>query len=301
MPDAVVCLDDTRHSLTIREAIRQVRRRLENAGKAEAALDARLLVGLACAMPAERILADGNRILSPGEARLLDQFVARRLAGEPVSRIRGWREFWGRPFELSADTLDPRPETEQLVEGAIALLRECGESRPVVLDLGTGTGCILLSILAEVPGARGVGVDRSPGAIATASRNAARLGLHRRAAFLCANWTAAIGDELADLVVCNPPYIPRGEIAGLEPEVGNFDPSLALHGGEDGFDAFREIVTELPRVTKAGAFVLFEVGAGQAPQVERMLGEAGFLPLPSARAWQKDFAGIDRVVAVVRQ
>lgn len=289
--------------LSLREATLGLRRRFEVAGIANAALDARLLAATACGLSPEQAIAGGERILHPDEADRLEAFAKRRLSGEPVSRIRGWREFWGLRFEISPATLDPRPETEHLVEAALSVLRGRSDPsrRPVIVDLGTGSGCILLSILSELPEAVGIGIDRSFAALQVARRNAEALGLQKRASFLCGNWTAALAGAVADMAVCNPPYIRSADVLTLPAEVRNFDPESALDGCEDGLECYREIARDGGRFLRGGAALLFEVGSGQAQQVSEALKNRGFLPIAHVSGEDVDLAGIERVVAGLRQ
>ncbi len=198
-------------------------------------------------------------------AALLRDHVRRRLAHEPVGRILGEREFWGLTFRLSPGTLEPRPDTETLVEAALAALRDRGAPLRI-LDLGTGSGCILVALLSELPEAQGVGSDRSHDALLTARGNAERNGVGGRAHFLAGDWAAALATRF-DLIVSNPPYIPSSEIAGLAPEVSRHDPLAALDGGPDGLDAYRAIIGELPRLLAPRAVAAIEIGHHQAAAV----------------------------------
>lgn len=253
-----------------------------------AEIDARRLVEHVCG---GRGREDG--IVTDGEARLLTQLIARRVGGEPIARILGRKEFWSLDLELSKETLVPRPDTESIVEVALA-----GTARKdaalTVLDLGTGSGAILLAMLRELPNARGVGTDIAPGAVAAARRNAARLGLAARAAFAVMNWADALGAG-ADIVVANPPYIATAEIGGLSPEVRIHDPRLALDGGEDGLAAYRQVVPAIGRLLAAGGRGIVEVGAGQAGAVARLGTACGLV----AKA-HRDLSGIERALEFSR-
>lgn len=246
--------------------------RFKQAGIASADLDARLLVRAACGCDEIEMIREPGKRLNEEEVARLRGFEARRLGREPVARILGRREFWGLPFLLSPATLDPRPDSETLVETALGLLRDV--AAPAILDLGTGTGCLLLALLHERRDARGLGVDLSEEAVATAKRNAAALGLGGRASFRRANWADGI-DERFDLVVSNPPYIATAEIATLEAEVRGFDPRLALDGGADGLDAYRALAALLPRLLAPGGTAVVELGAGQADAVSGLFAMAG--------------------------
>ncbi len=287
----------------IGDAIRWLGKVLRDAGVQSAALDARLLAAHACDLTPEQTIARPRLVLSPEAAARMNEAAARRIAGEPVSRIVGQREFWGLPFSLSPHTLDPRPETELLVEAVLDYVSDEGLAGVSlrILDLGTGTGCLLGSILSELPASSGVGVDLSEGALWTARENLRRLGLLPRAAFLCANWIGALSDACFDIIVCNPPYIGSPEIAGLEIEVRGHEPRLALDGGGDGLEAFRAIFVSAFRVLRAKGFLIFETGHLQARSVLQMLiaaapGGGGF----DARVLT-DLTGTERAVAGVRQ
>jgi release factor glutamine methyltransferase len=203
--------------------------------------------------------------------RFLD-LVARRAGREPAATILGSREFWSLDFTVSQDTLIPRPESELIIETALSLRTE--RSPRCILDLGTGTGCLLLAALTELPAAWGLGVDLSPAAAAVARRNAQRLGLAGRASIMVGRWTEAIAARF-DLVLCNPPYIPAADIAGLMPEVALHEPRLALDGGADGLDPYRAVFAELPGRLSPGGTALFEFGVGQAEALRDLARSAG--------------------------
>jgi len=255
------------------ETIRGLGRIFREAGLQTAALDARLLASHVCKLSPEETIAKPRFMLSPEITARINEAAARRLAGEPVSRIIGHREFWGLPFSLSPHTLDPRPETELLVEAVLDYVNAEGlaNSRLRVLDLGTGSGCLLGALLSELPLSTGVGVDRSEEALSIARENLRWLGLLKRSSFLCGNWAGTLSDASFDVIVCNPPYICSSEIAGLEDEVKAFDPRLALDGGGDGLEAFRAILTQVFRVLRSKGFLIFETGYRQAQSVREMM------------------------------
>ena len=254
-------------------------------------LDARLLLCHAAGLSHEAYVAGLNAALAPDTAARFGAFVERRLAGEPVSRIVGVREFYGRPFRIDASTLDPRPDTETLIEAALGLVDR--EAPLTILDLGTGSGCILITLLAELPKASGVGVDASQSALDLAQANARALGVAAQASFLASDWLEAVEGRF-DLVVANPPYLFTADLAGLAREVADHDPLAALDGGPDGLSAYRRIVPGLGKVLRPGGFALFEIGPGQALAASRLLAEAG-LDLEAGQRWH-DLAGRPRVV-----
>lgn len=249
-----------------------------DAGIGTPALDARLLLCHATGRTHEALIAQGREALAADEAARLQGSVARRLAGEPVSRIKGSREFFGRDFVIGPDTLDPRPDTETLIETALDLLARDGlQDRPLkVLDLGTGSGCILLTLLAELPEAHGIGSDVSEGALQLAAENARRLNLEGRASFVAADWFAGVSGQF-DLIVSNPPYIPAGEIPGLALEVAAYDPRAALDGGVDGLAAYRRIAGAAAAFLRPGGHLLVEIGATQAEAVIGFFGASGLI------------------------
>jgi len=261
-------------------AIADTAARLAKAGIADARHEARLLVIEATGFAPATLIADPRRSVAEVDAGRLARLVARRAAREPLSRVIGWREFWSLRFALTADTLDPRPDSETLIAAALETARNAGaENRALaVLDLGTGSGCLLLAVLSELPLATGLGIDVSEGALAAAKANARSLGLAGRARFARGDWGQGLAGQF-DLILCNPPYIPAGEIAGLEPEVAQFEPPLALAGGPDGLAAYRRLAVELPRLLAPHGRAFLEVGAGQAGAVESILTEGGLGPL----------------------
>jgi release factor glutamine methyltransferase len=221
---------------------------------------------------------------------MLDGFVERRLRREPVSRILGRKGFWKIMLNVTPDVLSPRPDTETLLD--VALLAFEPAQGFNVIDLGTGSGAILLAILTERPGAHGVGTDISFEALAVARDNAASLDLDGRATFLRTEWATGFGDDSFDLVVSNPPYIPSDDIPGLDPEVRDHDPVLALDGGPDGLQAYRDLAPEIARILKPGGTFAVEIGWDQGPQVRALFEAAGFTDVKVV----KDLGDRDRVV-----
>jgi release factor glutamine methyltransferase len=263
------------------------------AGTSDSAqLDARVIVAhvLRC-RPNDLPLRDLD-VVPPDRVATIRDLAHRRLAGEPVARITGEKEFYGLTFTLSPETLVPRPDTETLIDAVLARIDRAAS--PAILDLGTGSGAILLALLTELPNATGVGVDRSADALATAARNAELLGIARRAQFREGDWAAGI-ERRFDVVVSNPPYIATQEIAALPVEVRRHDPYFALDGGDDGLAAYRAIFADLPRILTPEGRAFFEIGFGQAPDVGRLAEAAGF-----QASFERDLAGIERVAVLVR-
>ncbi|PKP76492.1 MAG: peptide chain release factor N(5)-glutamine methyltransferase [Alphaproteobacteria bacterium HGW-Alphaproteobacteria-3] len=254
-------------------AMRMLAHRLKEAGLSTPALDARILIQAATGASDLEMIREPGTLMTPVEEERLAAFERRRLAHEPVSRILGSREFWGLPFTVTAETLDPRADSETLVETALGLLKDI--ERPRILDLGTGTGCLLLALLHERQDAVGTGVDLSEGALAVAASNASALVLSARAEFIESEWTENVEGRF-DLAISNPPYIPHGDIAGLAGEVRLHDPMLALDGGEDGLDAYRVLARLLPDHLTQPAHAVIELGAGQADAVAAIFEAAGF-------------------------
>ena len=275
---------------TIGAAIAEAASTLAAAGFDEPRRRARRLVAAALRLSAAEIFGYPERELDEaGRARVIE-LVRRTLAHEPLSRVLGVREFWGLEFRLSADALDPRPETETVVEAVLARLPERGRAYRI-LDLGTGSGCLLLALLSELPAAYGVGVERAPGAAATARENAVALGLIKQAGFVVGDWAGAIAGRF-DIVVTNPPYIATDSIAALPTEVRDFDPHRALDGGPDGLDAYRAIAADLPRLLSTGAIFAAELGSGQDADIAAILAAQGL----SIEAVVDDLAGIARCI-----
>lgn len=266
-----------------------VKRRLEAAGVDTPVFDARLLVEAGAGVSRLDIVTDPRRVLSDEQVAAVDKLTRRREAREPVAHIIGRRHFWTIELAVTPDVLIPRPETELLVESAIHVLAP--DQVASVLDLGVGSGAILLAILKERPHAIGVGVDVSGDALAIARLNAEALGMSDRVDLRISDWASDVEGEF-DLVVSNPPYIPSQDIEALQPEVARFEPRLALDGGKDGLVAYRAIIAALPRLLKPGGAFALEVGIGQAEDVRALAEAAGLSTGPAKR----DLAGIPRVV-----
>ncbi|PZU55966.1 MAG: peptide chain release factor N(5)-glutamine methyltransferase [Brevundimonas sp.] len=254
------------------------------------AIDARLLLEAAAGASRTDILTDPYRAVADDQRQAYEAMVERRLRREPVSRILGKKGFWKIMLNVTPDVLSPRPDTETLLD--VALLAFAPHEAFSVIDLGTGSGAILLALLSERTAATGVGSDISSEALAVARENAANLDLNGRATFLRTEWAAGFGDHSFDLVVSNPPYIPTDHIAGLDPEVRDHDPHLALDGGPDGLQAYRDLAPEVMRILKPGGVFAVEIGWDQGPQVKALFEAAGFADVKVV----KDLADRDRVV-----
>ncbi|PJI39251.1 MAG: protein-(glutamine-N5) methyltransferase, release factor-specific [Ferrovibrio sp.] len=264
--------------------------RLKSAGVDTPRLDAILLLAEASGVSEDHIRGRPDAPLSAESAAAFEALLQRRLQREPVSKILGRREFWSLEFRTSPDVLDPRADSETLVAGVLAAIPNRNAALRIV-DFGTGSGCLLLSLLHELPSATGVGIDVSPPALAVAKENAGRFAMSSRCIFRLGSWGKGIAGTF-DILISNPPYIESGVVPGLEPEVADFDPLLALDGGADGLDAYRALIPDMARLAAKDAFAALEVGVGQDVAVGRLLGEAGFGEI----AVLPDLGGINRVV-----
>jgi release factor glutamine methyltransferase len=281
--------------LTTAETITSARQALARAFAAAVLdspeLDARMLVGHALGLDTAGVVSQGARQVTSSERAAITAMAQRRLAHEPVARILGVKEFWGMPFRLNDETLVPRPETETVVEAALAALGSRRQQALHIADLGTGSGALLLALLSECPTALGIGTDLSQNAISCAHRNAHALRLHERASFTVCNYGAALKGSF-DLVVSNPPYVRRGDITTLPPEVRLFDPARALDGGEDGLGGYRAIATDAGRLLASGGLILVELGTGLVSGVVSLFSAAG-LAVESPRP---DLSGTPRAL-----
>jgi release factor glutamine methyltransferase len=277
---------------------REARAKLAEAGIAEAALDARLIVEHFTATSRTDAIASPDREIAEAAGLAVKKAIARRLAGEPVHRILGFREFYGLKLALSPETLEPRPDTETLVDALVPFVRAAaerdGECR--ILDLGTGTGAIALALLATIDSTMADGVDISDGALATAAGNAAKLGFSGRFRAIKSDWFAEISGRY-HVIVSNPPYIPANNIAGLQAEVRNFDPHRALDGGPDGLGAYRSIAKGAKTHLLDEGVVAVEIGSTQKRDVSAVFEEAGFALIQAAG----DLGGNDRALIFATQ
>ncbi|KQV58851.1 MULTISPECIES: peptide chain release factor N(5)-glutamine methyltransferase [unclassified Caulobacter] len=281
-------------TLTLVKAWTAAKDRLKAAGIDQPSIDARLMLEVAADVSRTEIVTDPYRELSAEQEATLEDYLSRRARREPVSHIIGRKGFWKILLQVNKNVLTPRPETEVIVDEVLKAFPEAMHFN--MLDLGVGSGTILLAVLAERPAAKGLGVDASAEALAVARDNAASLDLNTRAAFLDGDWTAGLGDATFDLVVSNPPYIPTADIDTLEPEVRDHEPRLALDGGADGLDAYRLLAPEILRVLKPGGMFAVEIGFDQSKAVEALFRQAGGQEVRTV----KDLSTHDRVVTGVK-
>ncbi len=269
------------------DAIGRIAARLAAAGIADARREARIILAAAAQVDAAGLL-----LLTEIEAAKAEPMVVRRVRREPMAYILGHKEFWGLTFAVSPATLIPRPDSETIIEAALAAVPK-RDGVQHILDLGTGTGCLLLAALSEFKNAFGIGVDISQHAASLAAANARNLGLATRSAFVVSDWTGALTDVKFDLVLANPPYIAGADLAGLMPEVGQYEPASALCGGPDGLAAFRAIIAALPELLSDSGLALLELGTGQAKQVADLAKAAGF-----QTDFRRDITNMPRVLLI---
>lgn len=278
-------------AMKLKTAYQDIKNKFQNAGLDSYALDARLLMCHILGLSHEAFVMQSDNDLTDENLSQINVLVEQRLKGRPVAKIIGKKEFYGRVFLTTEDTLDPRPDSEILIEVALRYARE----ETHILDLGTGTGCLLLTLLAEIPKSSGVAVDQSDRTLAVAKQNAENLHLEDRVTFLRSDWFARVEGEF-DVIISNPPYIPSRDIPGLAPDVREYDPMAALDGGEDGLDPYRIIIPQSTDFLKLGGLLAFEVGIHQADDVADMMANHGFRDVRII----PDLAGIARVVRGIR-
>jgi len=279
---------------TIAEARRQIAATLNAAGIENAAGEARALIAAALGLDLTSLVTKADRLLSAAESAHVRDFARRRVEGEPVSRIAAVREFWGLSFALSAATLDPRADSETVVELALECVTTMpAQDHPVIVDIGTGSGALIVALLSEIPGAFGVAIDRAVDALHTARANARALGTASRTAFVLGDFASALGGAI-DLIVANPPYICSSDIPLLSREVRDHDPRLALDGGADGLDAYRSLIPAAAGALKSGGALIVEIGQGQAGAVTELMAASALVVRTPPRA---DLAGIPRAIA----
>ena len=278
---------------SVDETLHLLAQSFKAAGVEDATVDARALLGHALRLDRAQLIAQGERILEAREIDAVSALAARRLKREPVARILGRKEFWDQLLEVSPAVLVPRPETETLVEEALdAIARDGSKMEKLrILDIGTGSGALLLALIGELPNAAGIGTDTSAAALAVARGNAERGGLAARCTFVACDIAKGV-EGTFDLIVSNPPYVPHNEIATLAPEVRDYDPVLALDGGKDGLDAYRAIAAQVPRLLRPGGLLIVELGDGQAAAVRTLFTKAGLMVGPA----RNDLAGTARAL-----
>jgi release factor glutamine methyltransferase len=278
---------------SVSEALQLIAQIFRAAGIDDADVDARVLAGHALHLDRARLVSQSDRVLEAREVNAISGLAARRLKREPVSRILGRKEFWSLALAITSDVLVPRPETETVVEGALDFVVRNGlrMEKLRILDIGTGSGALLVALLNELPNATGIGTDISRAALEAAQINVAQFGFESRSSLIACDMAAGVQGQF-DLVVSNPPYIARGEIASLAPEVRDYDPMMALDGGDDGLTAYRSISADAKRILAQGGRLFVEMGAGQEPAVRELFTNAG-LVVGIAR---NDLAGTPRVL-----
>lgn len=274
------------------DILSELKAALQAAGMDTPDLDARLLVQGLLEITHEELLLNKEKILAPTEEAVLRKGLSRRLQHEPVSRIVGVRGFWKSDFKITSQTLDPRPDSETLIEAALHWVPEAKNEKVRVLDLGTGSGCLLLSLLQEWPQAVGIGIDLNAGAIRAAVANERLLGLQKRVAFQAIDWADYKPKGRCDVLISNPPYIAESERGDLSPEVLDYDPHEALFAGADGLDAYRTLAKLAPQWLRPGGMAFYEIGYKQAEAVKELLEAHGQTVLET----RQDLAGHDRVI-----
>jgi len=274
---------------TVEEALRQGASLLEGAGIEQPRHEARLLLGHVMGLTRERLLLCHRSEMDQPVLNHLIALVRRRAAREPIAYLIGEREFWGLSFEVTRDTLIPRPDSETLIEAALQFANRTGQERPRILDFGTGSGCLLVSLLTEMPFAQGFGVDHSFAALRIAQRNAMRHDVAARAHFLVGSWGEALAPPF-DLIIANPPYVALGERAAMMPDVKNYEPSQALFAGARGDEAYSALAPDFCRLLSPAGRVFVEFGAGSADRAAAIFQRVGL----SECERRKDLAGIER-------
>ena len=278
----------------VRDVRGAARTRLAEAGIETASVDARVLLEFALARPQVWLHANPEALIVAADLDRFEGLLARREQRQPVSQIVGRREFWSLSFDVTRDVLTPRPDSETLIEAVLEQLPD--RTAPIrILDLGTGTGCLLLTLLSEYGSATGVGIDVSPAALQVAARNGQKLGLDARVDWMLGQWDTQL-DANFDVVISNPPYIESGALAALDRDVVDYEPHLALDGGADGLDAYREILTHMANVLAANGLLAFEIGEGQADAITALASGAGL----NLRAARQDLSNILRVLVFDR-
>ena len=279
----------TGRALSVEDALKAASSLLAASGIEQPRHEARILLGHVTGLTREALLVQHREILQRPLVDALTSLARRRAEHEPIAYLTGEREFWGLTFEVTRDTLIPRPDSETLVAAALEFARAQGDAGLRILDLGVGSGCLLISLLRELPMAEGFGVDRSIAALRVAGRNAERHGVSARARFLAGSWGQALLPPF-DIIVANPPYVADGARASMMPEVSKFEPAEALFAGAEGEDAYRAMAPELARLIAPNGRIFLELGAGQGARAAGILCGAGLLECER----RKDLAGIER-------
>lgn len=281
-------------ALTLNTLYQQIKKRFAENGIDNAALDARLLICHALELTHENFVLRGHDAITQNQIAAIEELIVQRLAGRPVAKIIGHKEFYGRVFKTTDDTLDPRPDSETLIDTVLRYVDECHarDAALRILDLGTGTGCLILTLLSELPNAVGIAVDQSAAALMVAHDNADALDIEERITFMQSDWFEHVGGVF-DIIISNPPYIAEDDLPALAIEVREFDPYTALVGGQDGLDPYRIIIPQLDGFLKPSGFAAFELGQGQDGVVAEMLQNAGFKDVRT----DYDLGGIGRIVS----
>jgi len=277
--------------MNLKDWRQKIEEALTEAGFDNAALEAKWLLAAALNRDPSFVTLEPLYTPAPGEESILDDWLKRRLQGEPLSRMRGYREFWSLPFHLNEHTLDPRPDTEIIIEGVLKWVGSRKDRPWRILDLGTGSGCLLISLLHELKEARGVGIDINEKALSIAHENAILNHVNARATFCQGNWGKGIQEKF-DIIVSNPPYISLQDQYTLEKGVRDYDPPLALFGGEDGLDCYRILAHDTPLLLSSQGIAVLEIGIDQRRAVEALFHEKGFQTV----FVMKDLAGIERAI-----
>jgi len=287
-------------SVKLRDCLTSLRKQLSDKGIRSAGIDSRLLMQSVTGLDHAGIILHENRVLTEQELKQINYLGQRRLNNEPVSRILNAKEFYGRQFLITPDVLDPRPDTETLVDLALTHLKNNRSTNPApkILDIGTGSGAIIVSLLSEFSKAQGTATDISAAALQVASKNATSLKVENRLELVQTAWCAGLKTKF-DLIVSNPPYINTNDIDLLDRDVKHFDPLLSLDGGTDGLTAYREIIKQAPDKLKSGGLIMLEIGFDQATRVLSLLKSAQFQEHPTLPPICKDLAGNDRVLTML--
>ncbi|AIL12948.1 hypothetical protein IM40_04615 [Candidatus Paracaedimonas acanthamoebae] len=275
-------------ALTIRDVLLEAQKKLEQAGIVNSYQEARFLLMYALNFSLEKIIVSPHKKLTTKQIEKYESWVLRRSSYEPLSKIREEKEFWSLPFIVKAETLDPRPDSETLIE-AVLKTYSSREMTFNILDLGVGTGCLIITLLHEYPYSLGVGIDKSASALEVAQLNLKRFKLQDRLRLINTSWGEGVEEEF-DIIISNPPYIAEKERQVLSPEVIHYDPEVALFGGEDGLEAYRSLAPHVFRLLKFSGRLFLEIGQGQEKAVEKIFKESGFI----IHEWIPDLAGIIR-------